>query len=58
MEEIKIAAEVEDVKFIISSDAHSPQRIGDFEGGLARAIEAGLDIKRIVNIREKRAEDK
>ena len=53
VEEIKIAAEVEGVKFIISSDAHSPRRIGEFEGGLARAIEAGLDLKRIVNIRER-----
>lgn len=52
-EEIKIAAQVEDVKFIISSDAHTPDRIGDFESGLERAIKAGLDIRRIVNIRER-----
>ena len=52
-EEIRIAAEVEDVKFIISSDAHSPARVGDFVSGLERAIDAGLDIRRIVNIREK-----
>ena len=52
-EEIKIAAEVEGVNFIISSDAHSPARVGDFESGLERAINAGLDIKRIVNIRER-----
>jgi len=48
-EEIRIAAE-EDVRFIISSDAHSPNRVGSFEGGLKRALEAGLDIDRIVNI--------
>ena len=52
-EEIKIAAEVEGVKFIISSDAHSPVRVGDFEAGLERALNAGLDIRRIVNIRER-----
>lgn len=48
-EEIKIAA-TEDVKFIVSSDAHSPNRVGSFEGGVRRALEAGLDIERIVNI--------
>lgn len=49
VEEIKTAMK-EDVSFIISSDAHSPERVGSFEGGLARAIEAGLDLDRIVNI--------
>ena len=49
VEEIKTAA-LTDVGFIISSDAHHPSRIGDFEGGLDRAIEAGLDLSRIVNI--------
>lgn len=51
VEEIKIAAET-DAQFIISSDAHVPGRIGDFEGGLKRAQEAGLDLSRIVNLRE------
>lgn len=51
VEEIKTAAET-DVQFIISSDAHVPQRIGDFQGGLERALEAGLDLSRIVNLRE------
>ena len=37
-------------KFIISSDAHKPERVGDFESGLARALEAGIDPERIVNI--------
>lgn len=48
--EIKIAAE-SDVQFIISSDAHTPERVGSFQGGLDRAIEAGLDLSRIVNLR-------
>ena len=51
-EEIRIAA-TEDVKFIVSSDAHSPNRVGSFEGGVRRALEAGLDLERIVNIEEK-----
>ena len=53
VEEIKIAART-DAQFIISSDAHSPERVGDFESGLVRAKEAGLDLSRIVNLREKK----
>ncbi|QIB69090.1 PHP domain-containing protein [Aminipila butyrica] len=49
VEEIRTAA-LTDAGFIISSDAHHPSRIGDFEGGLDRALEAGLDLERIVNI--------
>lgn len=40
----------EDVKFVISSDAHTPSKVGTFENGLARALDAGLDISRIDNI--------
>jgi UDP-N-acetylmuramate dehydrogenase len=53
-EEIKIAMQVPDLKFIISSDAHTPDAVGCFEPGLERALKAGLDVSRIVNIREKR----
>lgn len=49
VEEIKICAG-EDVGFVISSDAHTPGRVGSFHGGIDRALEAGLDISRIVNI--------
>lgn len=49
VEEIRTAA-LTGVGFIISSDAHHPSRVGDFEGGLERAIEAGIDLARIVNI--------
>ena len=52
-EEIRIAAEVPEVKFIISSDAHTPGRVGDFKEGVERAASAGLDLDRIVNIEEK-----
>ena len=51
VEEIKIAMK-EDVQFIISSDAHTPNRVGSFTGGLMRAAEAGLDLNRIVNVEE------
>ena len=50
-EEIRIAAKA-DVRFIISSDAHSPDRVGDFQNGVQRALRAGLDMERIVNIEE------
>lgn len=50
-EEIKLCAK-EDVKFVISSDAHTPDRVGSFAGGLERAAAAGLDLSRIVNIEE------
>lgn len=49
VDEIKIAAKF-DVKFVIGSDAHVPEKVGSFEGPLRRALEAGLDIERIVNI--------
>ena len=50
--EIKTAA-AHDVKFIIGSDAHVPEAVGEFKGSLARAMEAGLDPARIVNIERK-----
>lgn len=49
VDEIRIAAK-SDAKFIISSDAHTPNRVGSFKGGIKRALQAGLDIERIVNI--------
>lgn len=50
-EDIRICAKT-DARFVISSDAHTPDRVGSFEGGLARALEAGLDPARIDNIEE------
>ena len=49
VEEIKIAAKY-DVKFVIGSDAHVPEKVGEFREPLIRALEAGLDPERIVNI--------
>ena len=51
-DEIRMASAF-DVKFIIGSDAHIPSKVGSFKGPLARALEAGLDPERIVNIKEK-----
>ncbi len=39
-----------DCKFILSSDAHSPDRIGDVVSGIRLALESGLDLTRIVNL--------
>lgn len=52
VEEIKLVAKF-DVSFVISSDAHAPKWVGVFEPQLKRALEAGLDIERIVNIAKK-----
>ena len=41
-----------DVQFIISSDAHIPERVGAVESPIARAMEAGVPVERIVNIEE------
>ena len=49
VDEIKIAAKY-DVKFIISSDAHVSSNVGTFAPQLERALEAGVEPERIVNI--------
>jgi putative hydrolase len=49
-EDIKTMA-LADVRFIISSDAHSPGRVGDFVSGVNLALDAGIDMRRIVNLR-------
>ncbi len=48
-EGIRLAATTH-ASFALSSDAHRPERVGGFEKGLRRAMEAGLDPERIVNI--------
>ncbi len=52
VEEIKLAAQY-DVKFIIGSDAHKADRVGTYVPTVQRAMEAGLDLKRIVNLEER-----
>ncbi len=49
-EDIVIAKEY-DVVFTVNSDAHMPHKIGDVEGGLARAIEAGVPLETLLNNR-------
>jgi putative hydrolase len=39
-----------DAKFIISSDAHRPEDVGNLRLALIRAKEAHLDLERIVNL--------
>ena len=39
----------EGASFVISSDAHHPSKVGDFETGIQIAMEAGLSPDRIVN---------
>ena len=48
-DELRVAMEY-DVSFIIDSDAHRPQEVGHFANGVARALSAGLDLTRIVNL--------
>ncbi|EYE88602.1 hypothetical protein Q428_07010 [Fervidicella metallireducens AeB] len=47
-EYVKIAM-VEDVNFVIDSDAHTPDRVGDFKEGIKTAEKAGLPVDRIIN---------
>ncbi len=49
VESIKIAMET-DVKFLVNSDAHSPNRVGDIKKAWERIMEANLPINRIDNL--------
>jgi putative hydrolase len=48
VEYIRVAMK-EGVKFVISSDAHSPAEVGSVDSGIRRAIEAGLSVGQIIN---------
>lgn len=48
-EEIRIVAKT-GVQFIVSSDAHKPERIGDCDGAIKRGMDSGIDMTRIINI--------
>ncbi len=41
-----------DVKFSINSDAHKKERVGGYSEGLKRAISAGINLNRIINLNE------
>jgi len=49
VEGIKEAART-DALFVISSDAHTPERIGDCQGAVKRIKAAGLEYERVVNL--------
>lgn len=51
LEEIKEALKTE-VKFILGSDAHKPEDVGEFQLSLNRCLEAGVPISRILNAEE------
>ena len=51
VEGLRIAMDY-DVKFIMSSDAHKPEDVGNVELAWKRVEETGLDPRRIVNYRE------
>ena len=50
-EELRIFASY-NVKFVISSDAHRPEKVGRYMKSMALALDAGIDPARIVNIEE------
>lgn len=49
-EEIKIASKY-NVKFVINSDSHIKDKIGSYDKGLKAAMDAGLDLGRIINLK-------
>lgn len=51
VEYIKVAMK-EGVKFVISSDAHKPEDVGNIKPGLDRAIAAGVPVAQILNAEE------
>ncbi|MGL4484615.1 MAG: PHP domain-containing protein [Anaerovoracaceae bacterium] len=51
VEEIQLMAKYP-VNFVLNSDAHTPERVGDYESALDKAIKAGIDTERIVNVKE------
>ena len=52
VEEIRLASQY-DVSFIVGSDAHKAKNVGTYAPTVLRAMEAGLDLGRIVNIEER-----
>lgn len=50
-EDIRTMAIASDCKFVLSSDAHRPNRIGDIISGVRLALKAELNLDRIVNLK-------
>ncbi len=49
-DEIKIAAKYK-VQFVINSDSHIKDNVGSCDNAIKAAMDAGLDLKRIINLR-------
>lgn len=49
VEELRVAMN-ENVKFVINSDAHRKEDVGNVQKGISRAVEVGLNKKQILNI--------
>lgn len=47
--ELKVASKY-DVNFVINSDSHIKDNIGGYKNGLKVALDAGIDLKRIINL--------
>lgn len=48
--DIRRAATVKDVEFVIGSDAHHPKEVGQFQRGFQLVSRLGLDRERVVNV--------
>ena len=51
MSEIKIA-EKYNINFSLGSDAHSPEKVGEVTRAIDRMLESGIDINRVINVKE------
>lgn len=51
VENIRKTMDIEGLKYVLNSDAHSPEYIGKVEKGLKKAEEAGLPLDRIINLK-------
>ena len=49
-EDLKVLMLTE-ARFIVNSDAHTPERVGDFLPALALIAESGIDMERVVNLK-------
>ncbi len=52
-EEYAKIAKFEGAKFVLGSDAHSPERVGDVKAAIAIALRAGLTPGDIINVKDK-----
>ncbi|QSX05314.1 PHP domain-containing protein [Sedimentibacter sp. zth1] len=48
-EELKVC-KLYDIKYIINSDSHSIDTIGDYKSGIDRAVESNINLKEVINL--------